>query len=131
MEGDFIQRLARRLRVSNQIDPALYGKSDVKRGLRNANGSGVVVGLTRVGDVQGYTVIGRGEKIPIGGKLLYRGIDVEDIVNNCIAEDRFGYEETAYLLLFGELPDRERLCVYERLLGEKRVLPDGCGNPSI
>ncbi|MDR2131908.1 MAG: citrate synthase [Clostridiales Family XIII bacterium] len=107
------------------MDPSLYGKWDVKRGLRNANGSGVVVGLTRVGDVQGYTVNERGEKRSVGGKLFYRGVDVEDIVNNCISENRFGYEETSYLLLFGELPDREQLRAYERLLGEKRTLPDG------
>jgi citrate synthase len=125
MGNDFMRKLARRLRANNEIDPALYGKWDVKRGLRNANGSGVVVGLTRVGDVQGYAVNERGEKQPIDGKLLYRGVDVEDIVNNCVAEDRFGYEETAYLLLFGELPDRERLRAYERLLGRKRVLPNG------
>jgi citrate synthase len=125
MADDFTQKLAQRLRASNEIDPALYGKWDVKRGLRNANGSGVVVGLTRVGDVQGYAVNERGEKLPVGGKLLYRGVDVEDIVNNCIAEDRFGYEETSYLLLFGELPDRKRLRAYERLLGRKRVLPNG------
>jgi citrate synthase len=125
MEKDFMRELARRLRESNEIDPAFYGKWDVKRGLRNANGSGVVVGLTRVGDVQGYAVNERGEKVPVDGKLFYRGVDAEDIVKHCIAEDRFGYEETSYLLLFGELPDGERLRAYERLLGKKRALPDG------
>jgi citrate synthase len=111
--------------LNNKIDPSLYAKWDVKRGLRNANGSGVVVGLTRVGDVQGYEVNERGEKLPIAGKLFYRGIDVEGIVNHCVQEDRFGYEETSYLLLFGELPDRDRLREYERLLGKKRTLPNG------
>ena len=89
----------------NGIDSALFQSYPfVKRGLRNANGTGVVVGLTRVGDVEGYRITPFGEKIPTEGKLYYRGIDVEDLVNNCLAEDRFGYEETSYLLLFGHLP---------------------------
>ncbi|MDR1572837.1 MAG: citrate/2-methylcitrate synthase [Clostridiales Family XIII bacterium] len=125
MEDNFTHELERHLVLNNKIEPSLYGKWDVKRGLRNANGSGVVVGLTRVGDVQGYEVNERGEKLPIAGKLFYRGVDVEDIVNACIREDRFGYEETSCLLLFGELPDRDRLHDYERLLGKKRTLPNG------
>jgi citrate synthase len=125
MEHDFAHKLENHLILNNKIDPSLYGRWDVKRGLRNANGSGVVVGLTRVGDVQGYEVNERGEKLPIAGKLFYRGVDVEDIVNNCISENRFGYEETSYLLLFGDLPSQDRLREYERLLGRKRTLPNG------
>ncbi|MDR1245654.1 MAG: citrate/2-methylcitrate synthase [Clostridiales Family XIII bacterium] len=125
MKNDFTSKLEKYLISNNKINPSLYGKWDVKRGLRNANGSGVVVGLTRVGDVQGYEVNERGEKIPIGGRLFYRGVNIEDIVNNCIAEDRFGYEETSYLLLFGRLPNRDELRGYERLLGIKRALPKG------
>jgi citrate synthase len=125
MENDFTHKLEKYLISNNKIDPSLYTEWDVKRGLRNANGSGVVVGLTRVGDVQGYDVNELGEKVPIGGKLFYRGVDVEDIVDNCISEDRFGYEETSYLLLFGSLPTGEELSAYERLLGRKRELPKG------
>ena len=109
---------------NNSIDPELYNKWDVKRGLRNANGSGVVVGLTRVGDVQVYEVKGE-EKLPVDGKLFYRGYDIEDLVKNCLAEDRFGFEEVSYLLLFGKLPDAGQLGAFERLLGERRALPDG------
>jgi citrate synthase len=124
-DSNFTRVLAGMASTENQIDPALYGKWDVKRGLRNANGSGVVVGLTRVGDVQGYEVNAAGEKIPADGKLFYRGTDVEDIVKNCLREDRFGYEETSYLLLFGHLPNARQLRDFERLLAEKRELPDG------
>jgi citrate synthase len=125
MISDFTHKLEKYLISNNKIDPSLYSKWDVKRGLRNANGSGVVVGLTRVGDVQGYGVNERGERIPADGKLFYRGVDIDDIVGNCIKEDRFGYEETSYLLLFGSLPNRDGLREYERLLGKKRELPKG------
>ena len=116
----------------NGIDSALFQHYPfVKRGLRNANGTGVVVGLTRVGDVEGYRITPFGEKIPTEGKLYYRGIDVEDIVNNCLAEDRFGYEETSYLLLFGHLPNKSELDEYTKLLGEKRKLPEGFARDMI
>ncbi|MDR3296491.1 MAG: citrate/2-methylcitrate synthase [Clostridiales Family XIII bacterium] len=121
---DPVRALLSNLISNNQIEASLYPKWDVKRGLRNANGSGVVVGLTRVGDVQGYEVRG-GEKAAVDGKLYYRGIDVDDLVRNCLKEDRFGYEETAYLLLFGNLPDLGQLRAFESLLGQKRELPDG------
>jgi citrate synthase len=110
---------------NNKIDPSLYTKWDVKRGLRNADGSGVVVGLTRVGDVRGYVSGSSSEKLPTAGKLFLRGYDIEEIVRHCVAEDRFGYEEAAYLLLFGKLPDSAQLEGFERLLGRKRELPEG------
>jgi citrate synthase len=113
------------LTKNSTIDPSLYQRWDVKRGLRNANGSGVVVGLTRVGDVQGYDVNADGERTPVDGKLFYRGVNVEDLVKNCLKEDRFGFEETAYLLLFGVLPNKSQLQDFQRLLGRKRALPDG------
>ena len=110
---------------NNAIDPALYGKFDVKRGLRNANGTGVVVGLTKVGEVRGYQTNEKNEKCAIPGKLFYRGIDVEDLVKNCVREDRFGYEEASYLLLFGALPNKKQLCDYTATLGARRELPSG------
>ncbi|MBE6032180.1 MAG: citrate/2-methylcitrate synthase [Clostridiales bacterium] len=121
----FVDNVAANLQINNRFDPALYGEFNVKRGLRNANGTGVVVGLTQIGDVVGHDKDENGEKIAIPGKLYYRGIDVEDIVNNCLKEDRFGYEETAYLLLFGELPNKTQLSDFEKLLGITRELPGG------
>jgi len=88
---------------NNHIDGDLYAKYNVKRGLRNADGTGVLVGLTRVGDVHGY-LIDEGERVAIDGKLFYRGIDVEELVRNAAAEGRYGFEETVYLLMFGTLP---------------------------
>ena len=112
------------------IDSSHYSKYDVKRGLRNSNGTGVLVGLTQIGDVQGYKVDGD-KKVPTEGKLLYRGIDVKDLVTNTTAEDRFGFEETTYLLLFGELPNKQQLADFQKLLGENRDLPNGFTNDMI
>jgi citrate synthase len=109
---------------NNQINPEFYKMYDVKRGLRNSDGTGVLVGLTEIGDVQGY-VVEDGVKKPIEGKLLYRGIDVWDLIRGFQKEKRFGYEETCYLLLFGELPNEKQLNDFTQLLGENRKLPDG------
>ena len=97
------------------IDPALYGKYDVKRGLRDINGNGVLAGLTEIGEVKAYDVID-GKSVPCEGKLFYRGIDIEQIVDGFIKEDRFGFEEVSYLLLFGELPSHEELKKFENIL---------------
>lgn len=122
----FIQNMTGVLTERNQIDSSLYGKYDyVKRGLRDANGAGVVVGLTKVGNVHGYRIDENNVKQPDEGRLYYRGIDVADIVDNCIREGRFGYEETSYLLLFGELPTESQLYVFSQILGANRQLPDG------
>lgn len=104
------------------IDPELYGIYNVKRGLRNLNGSGVLVGLTKVGDVHGY-VVDEGEKQPDDGVLRYRGINVKNIVDACIRENRFGFEETAYLLLFGNLPTKKQLDKFCEYLSTMRRLP--------
>ena len=92
----------------NSIEPSLYNRYSVKRGLRNADGTGVLVGLTNLGDVHGY-VLDEGEKTPVEGHLRYRGIDVEDIVKGFQKEKRFGYNEVAYLLLFGNLPNARQV----------------------
>jgi citrate synthase len=115
---------------SDYIDGALYDKFNVKRGLRNSDGTGVLVGLTRVGDVHGY-IMDEGEKISVAGKLFYRGIDVEEIVAHCAEEGRFGFEETVYLLMFGTLPDGNQLKQFCAFLGEKRVLPETFAEDSI
>ena len=99
----------------NQIDPAFYERYRVKRGLRNADGTGVMAGVTQIGNVMGYYVQD-GERIPAPGKLVYRGIDVEELINGFVSEGRFGFEETAYLLLFGALPTRAQLTAFEGLL---------------
>jgi citrate synthase len=108
----------------------LYGKYNVKRGLRNDNNSGVLVGLTRIGEVHGY-IISEDEKQAVEGKLFYRGIDVEDIVTNVFLERRFGFEEVVYLLLFGELPGADRLGKFTALINENRMLPAGFAEDSI
>ncbi|MDR1950313.1 MAG: citrate/2-methylcitrate synthase [Spirochaetaceae bacterium] len=115
---------------NDYIDTELYGKYNVKRGLRNADGTGVLVGLTRIGDVHGY-IMDEGEKIPVEGKLYYRGIDVEDIVKAAAAEGRFGFEETVYLLMFGALPTKEQLERFCALMGESRSLPPNFAEDSI
>lgn len=125
LEQNFMKTMTEHLISNNAIDGSLYGKYDVKRGLRDSNGAGVVVGLTKIGDVQGYEVNERNEKVAIDGKLFYRGIDVEDIVNNCLADNRFGYEETSYLLLFGVLPSKSQLEDFKKVVGMKRELPLG------
>ncbi|MDR0320631.1 MAG: citrate/2-methylcitrate synthase [Treponema sp.] len=107
---------------NDYIDSGLYGKFSVKRGLRNDDGTGVLVGLTRVGDVHGY-IIDEGEKVAIPGKLYYRGIDVEDIAIEAAKQNRFCFEETIYLLLFGKQPNRKQLEDFNKLLGESRPLP--------
>ena len=108
--------------VWNAIPSHYYSDYNVKRGLRNADGTGVLAGLTTIGEVHGY-VIDEGNKAPVEGKLRYRGIDVSDIVENCRLEHRSGIEETAFLLLFGFLPDRKTLQDFSRVLAGRRELP--------
>jgi citrate synthase len=118
------------LQLHDSIDFELYSKYNVKRGLRNADGTGVLVGLTRVGEVHGY-MMSEGEKIPVDGKLFYRGIDVEDLVAGCLADRRFGFEETVYLLLFGDLPSVTQLDAFCALMGSVRALPAAFAEDSI
>ncbi len=119
-----IKELSILVKENNRIDPELYTKYEVKRGLRNSNGTGVLVGLTKIGDVHGY-IMDEGEKVPDQGTLSYRGIDVKRIVRNFQSENRFGFEEVCYLLLFGQLPTKEQLEQFIYLLGQFRMLPDG------
>ncbi len=108
---------------NNMIDPKLYEKYDVKRGLRNADGTGVVAGLTNICNVHGY-VINEGERQPIEGELIFRGYNIKDLVGNAIKEDRFGYEETVYLLLMGKLPSLSELDSFKDIIANNRELPD-------
>ncbi|MBN1411947.1 MAG: citrate/2-methylcitrate synthase [Spirochaetales bacterium] len=119
-----LKQLASIAKNNNNIQQDLYSYYNVKRGLRNSDGTGVLVGLTEIGDVHGY-IIDENEKVPVPGKLHYRGIDVEELVQGYWTEKRFGYEEVCYLLLFGELPDRETLDQFSMLIGDNRYLPKG------
>ena len=123
-KNGIIKKLAGLARENSYIDPELYAKHNVKIGLRNSDGTGVLVGLTRIGDVIGYEMKDN-VKTPVDGKLIYRGIDVSELVEGFQNEKRFGFEECCYLLLFGELPKNEELEKFELLLGEKRELPNG------
>ena len=118
-----IEKLSSRAVLNDPINPDLYEKYDVKRGLRNANGTGVLVGLTRIGDVVGYEIGANGEKIPVPGRLMYRGYDVVDLVKDAESHDDYCYEQCAYLLLMGELPTKEELQNFRDFLGSVRSLP--------
>ena len=107
----------------NAIPTELYNKYNVKRGLRNADGTGVLVGLTSIGEVHGYS-IEDSDKIPAHGKLLYRGLELKELASACINEDRHGFEEICFLILFGALPNKEQLNEFKSLLVELRNLPN-------
>ena len=124
IDDALLKGYADKIRATGKIDPSLYEKYNVKRGLRNADGTGVLVGLTCIGSVHGY-MISESEKVAVPGQLFYRGINVNDLVKGFQAEGRFGFEECAYLLLFGELPSAAELTVWNDLLDFYRRLPDG------
>ncbi len=121
---NFLDLKVKTVKSSNLIKPDLFQKYDVKRGLRNNDGSGVLVGLTSVGDVRGYFKQEH-ELKPIEGQLRYRGIMVEDLIEGCQKEKRHGFEETAYLLLFGHLPNKQDLAEFNNVLEADRELPEG------
>ena len=121
-EQTMLKKLEKMAVHNDPINPDLYKTYDVKRGLRNANGTGVLVGLTRIGDVVGYE-IKDGQKIAIPGRLIYRGYNVEDLIKDSIANNQYGFEQCVYLLLFGELPTKSQLENFSNYLGELRVLP--------
>ncbi len=127
MSGGFVKKeslntLFEEFKKYNYIDAALYEKYDVKRGLRNSDGTGVMAGLTQICNVHGY-VINEGEKQAVDGELTFRGVNIKDLVYSCIKEQRFGYEEVAYLLLFGSLPDKKQLDFFKMVLSQARTLP--------
>ncbi len=121
-KNNWLEELSKKAESCSIIDPELYTKYDVKRGLRDISGRGVLAGLTEIGEVHAYEL--KDDKmIPSPGKLYYRGYDIEDLVKGFLNENRFGFEETCYLLLFGELPDRETLKSFEKNFAELRKLP--------
>ncbi|MDF2567647.1 MAG: Citrate synthase [Oscillospiraceae bacterium] len=120
---DDIKQLCEEFKKYNIINPELYDKYQVKRGLRNADGTGVLAGMTNICNVHGY-IVNEGEREPIDGKLIYRGIDMLDIIEGCKKENRYGFEETVYLLIFGVLPNKDQLEKFAKFLGENRDLPE-------
>lgn len=120
---DAISTLCEELGKNNKIKTSDYERYDVKRGLRNSDATGVMAGLTRICSVEGYYILD-GERVPKEGKLSYRGYDINDLINNCIKDNRFGYEEISWLLIFGELPTYNQLNAYRELIGACRTLPD-------
>ncbi len=123
MEEKMLKTFCDKVRVCNKIDSKLFTQYQVKRGLRDIDGKGVLVGLTEIGEIRSYNIEGD-KMVPIPGKLIYRGIDISDIVNGFLQKGYFGFEETCYLLLFGELPSKEELKDFEELLSSYRSLPD-------
>lgn len=118
-----IDQLAKVAGKKAKIDPELYGRYNVKRGLRNNDGTGVLVGLTEVGEVMSY-LMDDGDRMPVDGRLYYQGYEVTDLVNG-FYKKRFGYEEIAFLLITGDLPTEQELADFRALLASKRPLPDG------
>lgn len=124
MDKNVLKTLSEEIAKSVIIDDELYVKYDVKRGLRELSGKGVLAGLTEISEVRG-TEVKNGEVCPMEGQLIYRGIDINKIIDGFTSEERFGFEETIYLLLMGKLPDTVQLKLFSELLSEYRNLPDG------
>jgi len=116
------QTLFSRMRKNEPFEDSLYAKYGVKRGLRNPDGTGVVAGITRISNVHGY-LINEYERVPCEGELRYRGVNVEDLINGCLEDDRFGFEETVWLLLFGFLPTKGEVEAFNSVMEEYRELP--------
>ena len=123
MDPNVISTLCSNLQPYNHIRAELFSRYGVKRGLRNADGTGVLAGITRLSNVHGY-LLNEGEREPIQGRLTYRGIDIYDLLYGFESEDRFGYGETAFLLLSGKLPTAQQLHDFRQAIGVARELPD-------
>ena len=108
----------------NSVDPALYDMYPVKRGLRNNDGSGVIAGITNVSNVHGY-MMNEGDKVPVEGKLTFRGYDIYDLLSDTSPSKRYGFEEVAYLLMLGKLPTQDELDQFVAAIDAERELPDG------
>lgn len=107
---------------NSKMDPSLYGKYDVKRGLRDVNGKGVLAGLTQISSIYSTDVVD-GKTVPCEGRLYYRGYDIHELTQGFLREQRFGFEEVTYLLLFGKLPNEKELADFKVLLAGQRSLP--------
>ena len=123
VSNDALKSLCSEIGKYNKINPHDFERFQVKRGLRNSDGTGVMAGLTRICSVEGY-YLRDGERVPVDGRLIYRGVDIRDIVAGCEREGRFGFEEVAWLLLFGSMPSKNQLDAFNTVLSESRELPD-------
>ena len=117
-----IEELALKCEQNNAIEKELYTKYEVKRGLRDLNGKGVLAGLTNISDVCASKIVD-GKSVPCEGNLYYRGYNIKDLVRGFLEADHPGFEETAYLLLFGELPNKAQLEEFQNMIAERRMLP--------
>ena len=107
---------------NSKMDVSLYAKYDVKRGLRDVNGKGVLAGLTQISNIVAYEEVD-GKQVPCDGRLYYRGYNIEDLTQGFLSEKRQGFEEVTYLLLFGRLPDEQQLADFKKILASQRSLP--------
>ena len=123
IDSTFISSLCEQFLEQNYIEPELYSRYSVKRGLRNADGTGVLAGITRICNVHGY-MVSEGERVPAPGQLTYRGIDLYSLIDGFRKEDRFGFDEVCYLLNVGTLPNREQLTKFEESIALARELPE-------
>ncbi|MDR0814104.1 MAG: citrate synthase [Oscillospiraceae bacterium] len=128
--SSFAKERAEEIKNLVHIDRRMYEKYEVRRGLRNPDGTGVVAGVTYLGNVSGY-YLQDGERIPSEGRLTYRGIDIRDLCDGFLSEGRSGYEETSYLLMFGRLPNEKELAEFKAILAEYRELPDNFAEDMI
>ena len=117
-----VKNLCEKCVQNSQIDPSLYGKHNVMRGLRDLKGKGVLTGLTDVSEIRQNKIVD-GETVPTDGKLFYRGYNIENLIEGFAKDGRFGFEEIVYLLLFGELPTEEQMSNFKELLASYRTLP--------
>lgn len=120
---EYFKELGAEYKKYNHITAADFERYNVKRGLRNADGTGVLAGVTQICNVHGY-LLNEGERMPIDGELTYRGYNINELVENSYKEKRFGFEEATYLLLMGKLPDKNELDVFNKVIGSMRMLPD-------
>lgn len=118
-----IQLLCNEYAHYNTLDPSYFNLYNVKRGLRNADGTGVLAGITQICNVHGY-LLNEGEKVPIDGELVYRGININNLIAGCQSEHRYIFEETAWLLLMGSLPNVDKLNKFKEILANSRALPE-------
>ncbi len=123
IDDSSMKSLCDELEKNNRIATGDFSKYGVKKGLRNSDGTGVMAGLTQICSVEGY-YINDGERVPKEGRLIYRGYDMATLVKNCQKENRFGFEEIAWLLIFGSLPTKEQLEMFRATLAMCRELPD-------
>ena len=130
MENDFVAGIADDLVKSTEIDRDLYTKFSVKRGLRNDDGSGVLVGLTKISSVVGFKIVDE-EVVPVDGELYYRGIPITELVSGIQNEERHGFPEVTYLLLFGKLPSEKQLEEFKDFIRPMISLPPGLNETSI